>query len=169
MINEIWLDIKNFENLYQVSNLGRIKSVYKRTNFNTYKETILSPGRDSRGYLQVILYKNNLPKGRRIHRLVAEAFIHNPENKRTVNHIDENKLNNTVSNLEWSTNQENIDHSQSKKIIQLKDNKIIKIWKSASEAGHNGFHQGHISKCCNNKSKSHKGFIWKFYDNIKYG
>lgn len=162
---EIWKDIKGYEGLYQASNLGRIKSLNKKINFNTYRETILIPGKDKRGYLQVIIYKNGVPKGRRVHRLIAETFIVNFDNKRTVNHIDENKLNNKVDNLEWASYQENIDHTQSKKIVQIKDNQIIKIWNSASEAGKNGFHQGHISNCCHNKNKTHKGYKWKFYDN----
>lgn len=162
MEEEIWKDIKDYEGLYQVSNYGRVKSLYKKTNFNTSKETILSPGIDKRGYLQVVIYKESKPRGRRIHRLVAETFIENPENKRTINHLDENKLNNKSNNLKWATDQENIDYSQSKAVVQIKDNNVIKIWTSASEAAKHGFHQGHISICCRNENNSHRGFKWKF-------
>lgn len=99
---EIWKDIVGYEGLYQVSNFGRIKS--------NYKSIILQPGL-CRGYLIVNLYKNKKSLSQKVHRLVAQAFIPNPENKPTVNHIDGNKQNNYVSNLEWATVKEQNVHA----------------------------------------------------------
>ena len=100
---EIWKSIKDYEN-YQVSNLGRVKSLnYGRTG----KEQILKPAKDKDGYLYVGLCKNGKTKLFKIHRLVAQAFIPNIENKPCINHIDCDRQNNCVDNIEWCTIQEN--------------------------------------------------------------
>jgi len=97
--NEIWKDIKGYETLYQVSNLGRVKSLPK-----FYQgERILKSRKDRYGYLYIGLIKSKIKKSFKIHRLVAEAFISNPNNYPIVNHKDENKLNNKSKNLEWCT------------------------------------------------------------------
>lgn len=108
---EIWKDIPNYEGLYQISSYGRVKSFYK-------KERILKPSIQhfkykSKNYKRekIELSKNSIRKSFKIHRLVAQTFIPNPDNKPQVNHIDGNPLNNNVNNLEWCTNQENIIHS----------------------------------------------------------
>lgn len=116
---EQWIDIEDYEGKYQVSNEGRVKSL----NYNhTGKEHILKHAAKSDGYLQVILYKDNNRKAHLVHRLVASAFIDNPENLPQVNHKDEDKTNNFVfvnedgsvdyekSNLEWCTHEYNINH-----------------------------------------------------------
>ena len=102
-MQEIWKDIKGYEGLYQVSNFGRVKSLHG-------KEKILKPYHKSTGYIQVILCKNYKTVARMVHRLVAEAFIPNPENKSQVNHKDENPLNNVDSNLEWCSATYNINY-----------------------------------------------------------
>ena len=103
-MNEIWKDIVGYEGLYQISNLGNVKSLnYRRTG----KERILNPGNNGCGYLFVILCNNGKRKHFKIHRLVANAFLENPDNKSDVNHKDEDKTNNNVDNLEWMTRQEN--------------------------------------------------------------
>lgn len=107
MNNELWLDISGYENLYQVSNHGRIKSLnYRRTG----KEQILKQATNKDGYKFVSLRKNGKGKTFTVHRLVAKAFIPIIENKVEINHIDCNKTNNCVSNLEWCTHKENTDY-----------------------------------------------------------
>ncbi|HJX49856.1 MAG TPA: NUMOD4 domain-containing protein [Candidatus Nanoarchaeia archaeon] len=115
-MKEIWKDIKGYEGLYLVSNLGRIKSL-ERTIYNgriyyNRKEKILKIQMDSRKYYCLIfLYKMNIKKVFLIHRLVAHAFISNPKNKPEINHKDGNKQNNKSNNLEWSTSSENKIHA----------------------------------------------------------
>ena len=115
-MKEIWKDIKGYEGLYQISNIGRVKSLdrivksrYDSTSL--FKERLLTPQRDTRGYKHVSLRKEGKSKHKRVHRLIALAFIPNPENKPEVNHIDGNKMNNGIDNLEWSTHSENIQHA----------------------------------------------------------
>lgn len=114
-MQEIWKDIKDYEGIYQVSNLGRVKSLKRVTGGDRnrrLKEIIFKQHKLKDGYLGVILYKNNIKKNFRVHRLVAEAFIVNPANKSDVNHIDGVKDNNIASNLEWNNRQENITHAK---------------------------------------------------------
>lgn len=99
-MEEVWKDVKGYEGLYHVSNLGRV-----RRNGRILKARV-----KRKGYLGVVLYNKSEPKHYTIHRLVAEAFIPNHENKPQVNHIDENKTNNTAANLEWVTAKENANH-----------------------------------------------------------
>ena len=112
---EIWKDIKGYEGLYQVSNLGRIKSF---NYMNTGKEKIKTPTLQKKhpmkqgGYLQTTLYKNNQSKTVVVHRLVAEAFIPNPDNLPQVNHKDHDKTNNCVDNLEWCTAKYHSNHKR---------------------------------------------------------
>ena len=111
---EQWKDIEEFKGLYQISNLGKVKSIERYKNNGRgmqllpekLKEVQIQPN----GYHYVNLYVNNKNHTRRIHRLVATAFIPNTESKPDVNHIDGNKANNTINNLEWSTKKENIQH-----------------------------------------------------------
>lgn len=118
---EIWKDIKNYEGFYQVSNLGRIRSldriIIKKNKYGDISEfhwqgQIMTPCKNESPYYVIHLKKNNMRKRFYIHRLVAEAFIENIYNKNVVNHIDHNKHNNTVENLEWVTTKENVNHSR---------------------------------------------------------
>lgn len=120
MVNEIWMDIDGYPN-YMVSNLGEVKSLnfYRRK-----KAIILSACEVSDGYRAVTLYKNNKRKSILVHRLVANAFISNPYNKRTVNHINGIKSDNRLVNLEWATYSENTKHAQK---MGLKNNNHCKI------------------------------------------
>lgn len=172
---ETWKDIKGFEGLYQVSNMGNVKSLSHKVQFGrSYritKETILLPHKQSTGYLRVTLKKNNQPKYMLVHRLVAMAFIPNPDHLEQVNHKDENKTNNCVSNLEWcnseynnnfGTHTERTAKAQSKAVAAYKDGVEIMRFKSSKEAERNGYNHACVWLCCNGKYKQYKGYIWKY-------
>lgn len=135
---EEWAEIKGYDSKYYVSNLGRVKSIKYR------RPRILKPRLDNHGYYRVALVNGKRIKECKIHRLVAEAFIENPYNKPTVNHIDGNKRNNRVENLEWATSKEQMEHAlatglRSKKVSQSNDSKSCRksIIKSANHIKNN--------------------------------
>lgn len=117
-MKEVWKDIKGYEGLYQISNLGRVKSLERRvrnseTGFRIVRERFLKPalsGEKPRQYYYVILSKNAKHRNETVHRLVAKYFVQNPENKLEVNHIDNDPLNNYCTNLEWCTSRYNKNH-----------------------------------------------------------
>lgn len=115
MIQEIWKDIEGYEGYYQVSNMGKVKSLPRFKNFRNLKVRVegkvLNPAPRTKNYLWVSFRKDHTLKQFSIHRLVAKAFIPNLENKAEVNHIDGNKLNNRMDNLEWMTRVENAKHA----------------------------------------------------------
>ena len=113
-MTEVWKDIKGYEGLYQISNLGRVKSLahlHGKSKKLIRKEKIMQCVIGIKGYLYCGLSKNGLTKRYRVHRLVAEAFIANPNELPQVNHIDGDKLNNSINNLEWVTKGENNRHA----------------------------------------------------------
>ena len=108
---EVWKDISGYEGIYQVSNTGRIKSLSRRVpGLNTNTEIILKPHTDKDGYLIVGLHNHGKSSNKKISRLVAQAFIPNPDNLPEVNHKDENKKNNNAENLEWCTTRYNLTY-----------------------------------------------------------
>lgn len=180
-MEEIWKDVPGYEGRYMVSNFGRIKSI-KVWNGNKYLkkydncDRVLIPCDGRNGYFYVSLC------GRKhtVHRLVANAFIQNPQNKTQVNHIDGNKKNNRVENLEWCTNRENALHARkhgllvgrdasaaaknSKRISQYDlSGNFIRTWPSATVAGREtGIDSSTISKCCSGTRKTTGGYTWKY-------
>ena len=158
---EVYKQIIGYEGLYEVSNLGNVKSL---NYLHTGQEKLLSPAFDKDGYLLVVLSKNGEKKTCKVHRLVAQAFLPNPNNYPEINHKDENKLNNSVNNLEWCTAQYNHDYSLSKQVEQYDlSGNYIATWKSTVEIQRQlGFDQSSISKCCLGKLKTSHGYIWKY-------
>ena len=164
---EIWKPVIGYEGLYKISNMGRVKSI----KFN--KEKILFLQKDKYGYLRVGLRKMGKLKNYFVHRLVAEAFIPNPNNLPIVNHKDENKQNNCVENLEWCTVKYNNSYGSAifkrkeklkKTIVQYTlTNTPIKEWRSAKDIEMElGLSHQLIGRCCLNKCKSAYGYIWKY-------
>lgn len=172
-MKEIWKDIKNYEGLYQISNLGKIKTL---GNNKTKKEKIKSTRNDKKGYEKVDLCKNGQIRTFFVHRLVAQAFISNVKNLKEINHKDENPKNNVVTNLEWCDRSYNINYgSRNKKVSEAQkghngkvikqidiNGKIIKIWQSMSQASKElKINVGNISNCCKNKKITAGGYKWE--------
>lgn len=166
-MKEIYKEIKGTNGDYLITNTGRVISLKN----NKMKELGLYD--NNYGYLNVILYIQGKSRPKKVHRLVAEAFIPNPNNFPCVNHKDENRHNNFVENLEWCTHLynnhygkriERIQNKLSKKVYQYDyNNNLIKKWKSASEIQRElGYCQTSICSCCNNKRISAYGFLWKY-------
>lgn len=133
MSNERWKPIVGYESLYEISDLGRVRSKKRNT---TSGKILKGAKRPDGGYISVVLFKEGSGKCMLIHRLVAEAFISNPENKPEVNHLDGNKQNNCVSNLSWCTPSENQQHSLKiglRPSSQLNDGGTVHITKQVND------------------------------------
>lgn len=160
-INEEIRDIKGFEGHYAVTSYGRVWS-YKSHKF-------LSPGVDKFGYCIVVLCKNGKRKTCKVHRLVAEAFLANPDGKPQVNHKDENKTNNNIINLEWMTAVENINYGTrnnrcaNTKAFSVYCIELDKTWpRPALAAKDMGVTSAAISYACNGKNRTSCGYHWEY-------
>jgi len=164
-MKEVFLDIPNYEGLYQVSNFGNVK--------NTRTRKLLRPAKDTSGYKFVYLYKNNSRKAISVHRCVALAFLPNPNNYPQINHRDEDKTNNFVDNLEWCDNKYNANYgtrtkrsaeSHQKPILQFdKKGLYLRDWSSITNASKDlNIQYSSISQCCSGHRGSAGGYIWKY-------
>lgn len=180
-MKEVWKDVKGYEGLYQVSNFGRIKSMPKSNRLRTI---IMKPKNRKDGYLTVALFSGNKYNHLYVHRIVAEAFILNECGGKEINHIDGNKKNNNVCNLEWVTRKQNLEHAvknglrdpapmkgktgekcKTSKYISQYDlsGNLIKNWIGIAEAArHLKCNACSISACLTNRTKTCKGFVWKY-------
>ena len=177
---EEWRDVPGFENLYQVSNYGRVRRIYNG------KVKVMTQRHRGKGYLGVTLIKNSIKKDSYVHRLVAETFIPNQDNLPQVNHKNLNKEDNSVDNLEWVTAIENMRHrykygapvkrvkrkrctsfrkrKNTKKIKQyLLDGTYVQTWDSLLQIQNTlGFYHSNISACCKGVTRKSHGYIWSY-------
>lgn len=163
---EKWRDAVGYEGLYQISSLGRLRNA---------KDHILKIHTAHNGYQYYNISKNGIGKSKRSHRLVAEAFIPNPQDKAEVNHKDGDKTNNRVENLEWMTKSENNLHAfrthlrpptNEKRVAQFTlDGKLVATYRSGHEAARiSNVCQGHICRACSGKFQQLGGFVWRYLD-----
>lgn len=184
-MDEIWKDIEGFEGLYQVSNLGRVKSL-ERYNIGIKNKSIneryLKQSPDGNGYLMVWLYKGTKRKTMKVHRLVAEAFIPNPKQKPQIDHINAIRQDNRVENLRWCTEKENSNnpitarrngesHFSTKSSCSIRvgqytlEGELIKEWGCINDVERElNISHAHIIGCCKGYKykKSAGGFIWRY-------
>ena len=179
-----WKDIVGYENEYQINQFGEIRTLKDSPKLKKYD--VLKPQISKRnGYVYQMLYKNGKEKLLRVHRLVAMAFLPNSNNLPQVNHKDGNKQNNSVDNLEWCEQSDNMKHAyknglqipsenqrkaiintnklKQKKVCQIKDGEVINTFSGISEASRQTkISISCISRCCNLKRKSTNGYEWRF-------
>ena len=185
-MKEVWVDICGYDGFYQVSNIGNVRrtrycdaaSASHHTPMRNMKSHV-----SSLGYHRIKLTINGVSKLHFIHRLVAGSFIPNPNGLPCVNHMDGNKSNNCVSNLEWCSHAENNAHANALGLRVLKNKKgsrpvsqftidgsLVASFPSANESSRKtGFASSHIQDCCNGKSRSWKGYLWRWSDTVAPG
>lgn len=185
-MTEIGKDINEFEKEYQVSNLGRVRSINRKSfddsKYASFKGKILKMRKNRNGYLYVLLSRNGNKYHRYIHRLVANAFLANPYNKKEVDHINSDKENNEIINLRWVTHKENMNNhitktrlTEANKKKQRHNRKYIPIVKFTIDmkssikyncisdaCDNNNYDYSTIKKCCDGHRRTAYGFIWKY-------
>lgn len=175
-IKEVWKDINEYEGIYQISNLGRVKSLPRQFisgngRVHNSDEIIMSYILRN-GYPMVLLSKNGVKKSKSIHRLVAKMFVPNPNNYPIVNHKDQSRDNNVVDNLEWCTYKYNVNYgnaidrrseSRCKPVEQLTLNgDVVREYPSLISTKEFGFCPKGVSKCCREILKTHSKYKWRF-------
>lgn len=182
---EEWRPVVGYEGLYEVSNIGRVRSIdrnilYHDGTIHHWKGKVLKPLRTSKGYLQVMFRKDNKNHYIGIHRLVAMAFIDGYQKGLVVNHLDENPQNNRADNLEWCTQRDNLIYGTARSrhadklsisIIQFSlSGTLIKEWKSQAEASRVlGINQSHIFRCLKGELLSAFGYRWMYKSDYEQG
>lgn len=191
---EIWRDVVGYEGSYLVSNLGKVCSLQRRINVGNGGWRILNPkilvpypiriGNYTR--YCVSLWKNNIVSKKKVHRIVAEAFIPNPQNLQEIDHINTDTSNNCIDNLRWCDRKANANNpitktksravrlgkpipKLQKPIVQLLNGSVVNTYPSIKNASQFGYSKNQISLCCNNHRDTHKGYQWMFlsdYENL---
>lgn len=174
MFNEIWKDIPDYDGLYQVSNYGKIRTCKKHgPGINTGCWKIMTPQKNWNGYLRVSLFKNGKRKNYRMHRLVWEIFNGPIPDGYEVNHINEDKTDNRIDNLNLLIRKENINYGEcvkkrsntkKKHIMQydLEGNELCEWWSTKDVMKELGYISTIVSNCCLGRTKTAYGFIWKY-------
>lgn len=180
----IWKPVQGYEDLYEISSFGEVRSkdriVYQMNRFgrlskHIYKGRTLKPQEQENRYMTVDLHKNGMYERFFVHRLVGLHFIEKPAGKDCINHLDANPKNNTVQNLEWCTQSENILYAYNKgtmtppnmrKVAQYDlEGNLLKVWKSQKEAERQlGISQPNIYKVCAGKREKAGGYKWKYIE-----
>lgn len=182
--NEEWKDCVGYEGLYQVSNLGNVRSLWEKTRIADKNARIMRQKEDQRGYMRVNLRKNGATKAELVSRLVAKAFIPNPDNHPIAGHNDDNKKNNSVENLYWTTSKENNHHNgkmdrfhkiHNEKIKQIAEKLSLPVEAINEKTGETmrfcsmqeaaktiGCSRSKICSCCRGNRKSHFGYKWRY-------
>lgn len=166
-MEEIWKDIAGYDGKYKISNMGNVIST---KCWNGKGMIFLKQYLSQKGYRVVFLSKNSKAKAVTVHRLVAQSFIDNPNNYPQVNHINENKEDNRVENLEWCSAKYNMNYGTRKQKQIMKTSRPVKcvetgiIYKSAAEAARKNYpvRQGNITLCCQHKNNTACGFHWEY-------
>lgn len=190
-MTEEWRPVVGYDGSYEVSSMGNIRSLDRLNGRGSWiKGRLMKPAMNQKGYMRVGLSFKGKQTYYSVHRLVAQAFVTNPDDKPQVNHINENKTDNRVSNLEWVTNRENAVHGTkiqrttanidyAKKVANtdyaLIARKLAKAvtathlrsgevlgFPSMQEAQRNGFHAGAVSRCCKGELAHYKGYVWEY-------
>jgi len=173
MDKEVWKDVKGYEGLYQVSNLGRVRSLDRvSTQGERLKGKVLTGGLNRDGYLAVVLCRSGGQKNYFIHRLVAQAFLENPDNLPEVNHKNEDKTDNTVANLEWCSHRYNMNYGTHNERAAKGHEKPVYV---ITASGHRYYfssikkaaallrlHRSAVSDCLNGRHKHHHGFSFEW-------
>lgn len=173
-MEEVWRSVKDYEGLYEMTTMGRVR--------NSMTGQVLRPEKTTNGYLRITLTKNGIHKRYLVHRLVAQVFPDlvswtedakgKPFEELTVNHLNEDKSDNRVENLQWCPLKYNIDYgtrnermakSKSKTVYQKTlDGQLVKVWPSTMECERNGFYHSAVSNCCMGIYSQYKGFKWSY-------
>lgn len=181
-MTEEWRPVVGYEGSYEVSSMGNVRSLDRLNVGGSWlKGRLMKTAMTHNGYMRVKLSSKGKQTGYFVHRLVAQAFITNPDDKPQVNHINENKTDNRVSNLEWVTIRENAVHGTRVQRITANTDYVLLAKKlakavtathlrsgealyfpSMQEAQRNGFHAGNISSCCKGERTHHKGYVWEY-------
>lgn len=181
-MEEIWKPVVGYEGLYEVSSKGRVKSLARVVNRKNGRrqlinEKLILPADNGKGYYRVRLAQNGKNTAYSVHRLVASSFIQNPDKLPEINHIDEDKSNNSVENLEWCDRRYNMNYGTGRNraalatsvpIVQINaDGEIIKEWTSCVEAARElGIHYQNIDQCVKGNIKQIKGYMFRHPDKV---